>query len=62
MQFLLLLPQLPRNDQGGLLNRGLADGRFRAAPRGRAWVLRTADAVRRHLGIALRRPDPSNPR
>jgi hypothetical protein len=56
MQFLLLLPELPRNDQAALLNRGVSDGPF---PRGAAWARAGMSLVRlvHRLGLmpAVRR-------
>jgi hypothetical protein len=48
MQFLLLLPELPRNDQAALLNRGVSDGRF---PRGAAWARVSLARLVHRLGL-----------
>jgi hypothetical protein len=62
MQFILLLPQLPRTDDGRLLERVVSDGRSSAFRQGRLLILSAADLVRRRLGGAYDRSGLLKPR
>lgn len=62
MQFLLLLPELPRARYGALLDHGVNHGRSSAFRHARTLVLSTVGVLGRRLGVGHRRIDPVDPR
>lgn len=61
MQFLLLLPELPRGRDGVFLGHDVKGEPFGFVRRGRALASSAADALRCRLGIGRRLADPITP-